>query len=199
MWPWRESHVDCFWLSFHLTLHQSESWRSNEHKWNLNQQSKKENLPSELSGIFFPLSPSWVYQGSCWKHSPPSHKLARRFISLQTWSLRMLPPAGTWASVLWRNLTGLLLGTAVVENCSLLPCPSVSHSIFSLSLNLSSPLWNLSQSNDSHLKGKGQSSHLSLHLINLAFLPLYHIHDPRRRPRKNGYYDRWWMALSLVG
>lgn len=118
---------------------------------------KKENLHSELSVIF----PSRLYHGKLVKSSPSSHKLAGRFISPLTFSLEM--PPGTWASALWREMTGLLLGAAVVESYSLASSP--------LSLFYFSPASSLSffllmkpfrKGDDSHLKGKGQGSHLSI-------------------------------------
>lgn len=76
---------------------------------------KKENLHSELSVIF----PSCFYHGKLVKSSPSSHKLVGRFISRLTFSLEM--PLGTWASALWREMTGLLLGAVVEESYPLAP------------------------------------------------------------------------------
>lgn len=90
---------------------------------------KKENLHSELSVIF----PVCLYHGKLVKSSPSSHKLAGRFISPLTFSLEM--PPGTWASALWREMTGLLLGAAVVESYSLASSP-LSLFYFALSLIL---------------------------------------------------------------
>lgn len=91
--------------------------------------SKKENLHSELSVIF----PPCLCHGKIVKSSPSSHKLAGRFISRLTFSLEV--PPGTWASALWREMTGLLLGAAVVESYSLASSP-LSLSYFSPSLSL---------------------------------------------------------------
>lgn len=91
-------------------------------------EKKKENLHSELSVIFL----SCLYHGKLVKRSPSPHKLAGRFISPLTFSLEM--PPGTWASALWREMTGLLLGAAVVERYSL---ASSSLSLFYFSLSLS--------------------------------------------------------------
>lgn len=92
---------------------------------------KKENLHSELSVIF----PSCLYHGKLVKSSPSSHKLAGRFISPLTFSLEM--PPGTWASALWREMTGLLLGAAVVESYSLASSPLSISISFSPSFFLS--------------------------------------------------------------
>lgn len=113
---------------------------------------KKENLHPELSVVFL----SCLYHGKLVKSSPSPHKLAERFISPLTFSLEM--PPGAWASALWREMTGLLLGAAVVKSYSLassfLSLFYFSHSLILFSLSL----WSLSESDDSHLEGKGQGS-----------------------------------------
>lgn len=68
-----------------------------------------------VSGI----PPSLPSHGLRVKSSSSSHKLARRFISSLAFSLEM--PPGTWASALWREMTGLLLGAAVVKSYSHTP------------------------------------------------------------------------------
>lgn len=91
---------------------------------------KKANLHSELTVNFA----SCLYHGKLVKSSPSTHKLAGRFISPLTFSLEM--PLGTWASALWREMTGLLLGAAEVESYSLASSPlslfhfSLSHTPF---------------------------------------------------------------------
>lgn len=102
--------------------------------WQLRE--KKENLHSELSVIF----PSWLNHGKLVKSSPFSHKLAGRFISRLTFSLEM--PPGTWASALWREMTGLLLGAVVVKSYSLASSPLSSLSL-SLFYSFSVSLWSL--------------------------------------------------------
>lgn len=89
---------------------------------------KKENIHSELSVI----SPSCFYHGKLVKSSPSSHKLAGRFISRLTFSPEV--PQGTWASALWREMTGLLLGVATAESYS--PASAPLHLFYSLSLSL---------------------------------------------------------------
>lgn len=162
---------------------------------------KKENLHSELSVIF----PSCFYHGKLVKSSPSSHKLARRFISPLTFSLEM--PLGTWASALWREMTGLLLGAAVVESYSLasspLCCP-FSISLYRSLNSLSFSLWSLSKSDDSHLKGKRPrltSVYFTL-LISISFrFIIFKIlwDNPAKSlvSGKNVHYDRWQVWRSL--
>lgn len=70
-------------------------------------------------GAVSDIPPSLPCHGLRVKSSSSSHKLAGRFISSLTFSLEM--PPGTWASALWREMTGLLLGAAVVKSYSHTP------------------------------------------------------------------------------
>lgn len=81
--------------------------------------TRKEERKSTLRAVSD--FPSCLYHGKLVKSSPSPHKLAGRFISPLTFSLEM--PPGTWASALWREMTGLLLGAAVVESYSLASSP----------------------------------------------------------------------------
>lgn len=84
--------------------------------------------------------PSCLNHGKLVKSSPSSHKLAGRFISRLTFSLEM--PPGTWASALWMEMTGLLLGALVVKSYSLALSPLSTLSL-SLFYSVSFSLWSL--------------------------------------------------------
>lgn len=98
-----EFHMGCFLTLFHPHVAQECILEVQWIKMPCQRGNKKENLHSELSVI----PPSFLYHGKLVKSSPSSHKLAGRFISRLTFSLEM--PPGTWASALWREMTGLLL------------------------------------------------------------------------------------------
>lgn len=89
--------------------------------------------------------------------------MAGRIISGLTFSLEM--PPGTWASTLWLEMTGLLLGAAVVKSYPFAfpvhppPALSLFHSLL-LFLFFPSPYEAFQPCDDSHFKGQG--SHLSL-------------------------------------
>lgn len=115
------------------------------------------------------------------KSSPSSHKLAGRFISGLTFSLEM--PPGTWASTLWWEMTGLLLGAAVVKSYSLAsslspPRPPLSFAL-SHRLFFSTPYEAFQPAMTATLKAK---AHICLfHLINFNITPLHHIQNPLRQ------------------
>lgn len=79
---------------------------------------KRKSPLGDVSGFSLPA----FYHRKLVKSSPSPHKLAGRFISRLTFSPEM--PPGTWASALWREMTGLLLGAAAEQSKGiLLPCP----------------------------------------------------------------------------
>lgn len=74
-------------------------------------EERKEKSPlGDVSGFSLPA----FYHRKLVKSSPSPHKLAGRFISRLTFSPEM--PPGTWASALWREMTGLLLGAAAEQS-----------------------------------------------------------------------------------
>lgn len=129
-------------------------------------------------GAVSDIPPSLPSHGLRVKSSSSSHKLAGRFISSLTFSLEM--PLGTWASALWREMTGLLLGAAVVKSYS------HTHSSFFFLLSpfhsFPSPYEAFQHAMTATLKAK---AHICLvHLINFNITPLHHIQNPLRQSSK---------------
>lgn len=162
-------------------------------------EKKKENLHSELSVIFLPC----LYHGKLVKSSPSSHKLAGRFISPLTFSLEM--PPGTWASALWREMTGLLLGAAEVESYSPASSPL---SLFYFSLTSLSFLHHMKPFRKWWQPLKRQRPRLTsvsfTLLISISFC-FFIFKIPWDNPAgslvsgMNVYYDRWqlWHSFGL--
>lgn len=127
-----------------------------------------------------------------------SHKLDGRCIFGLTFSLEM--PPGNWASILWWEMTGLLLGAAVVKSYSITsslspPPPSLyfalSHLVSFLSLYEA-----FQPAMTATLKAK---AHICLfHIINFNITPFHHIQKSSETIQPN----HWWqvrMCIMTVG
>lgn len=91
-------------------------------------------------------------------------------------------PLGTWESALWREMTGLLLGAAVVKSYSLFPSSHPPRPPLFCSLHFTlfpSPYEAFQHAMTATLKAK---AHICLfHLINFNITPLHHIQNPARQ------------------